>query len=377
MGTRFGLGPALAARYLRDEDGSVLPLTALLLSVLLGMAAFAIDLGMVYVAKAEAQRASDAAALAGSTVLITEPGKPDLARKVAMSTAGRNRIRRDTVRLLAGDVAVTDTGLTARVQRAGARGDALRTVFAGALGLRTVDVAAETRVGVFPAGSATCFKPFIVPDLWHDANGNGRYDAGESYDKGVTGYGTDFRKDGYTRDLGRPITLYPGSSGVSLVPSWYFLMRMPGNDGGSDIRTTIATTTCNTTVFSVGEERTVDQETGLKKGPVRQGVEDLIALDPGAYWDATARTVRGSRLGEEAWRASPRVVNIALFDPRQPVEPGSRPITITNFATVFLERTSGDQIVGRFLPAVGISGGTDCRSSGNCAAFAKFARIVQ
>lgn len=375
--TRMGSLLARGRAFGRDRRGSVLPLTALILSAMLGTMAVAVDLGMVYVAKGEAQRAADAAALAGSVALITEPGKLDHARQVAVSTAAKNRVRGDSVRLLAEDVAVTDTGLTARVRRLGSRGDALRTTFAAALGIRTVDLAAEARAGVFPAGAATCFKPFIVPDLWHDANGNGRYDAGETYGGNVTGYGTDFRKDGYPRDLGRPISLYPGSTGLSLAPSWYFLMRMPGNEGGSDIRVTIASTACNSTVLSVGEQRIVDQESGLKKGPVRQGVEDLIALDPGAYWDATARTVRGSRFGAEAWRASPRVINIALFDPRQPVEPGTRPITITNFATVFLERTSGDQIIGRFLPTVGTSTGEDCRSTGKCAAFAKHARLVQ
>jgi Flp pilus assembly protein TadG len=373
----MGIASRRGRAYVRDERGSVLPLTAMLLSALLGTVAMAVDLGMVYVAKGEAQRVADAAALAGSTVLITEPGKLELARRVAIATAAQNRIRKDTVRLLPEDVVINDTSLTAWVQRLNARGDALRTSFAGALGIRTIDVTAQARVGVFPAGAATCFKPFIVPDLWHDANGNARYDAGEQYDRKITGYGTDFRSDGYVRDFGRPITLYPGKAGESLVPSWYFLMRMPGNEGGDDIRKTIASTTCNSTVFSVGEERTVDQESGLKKGPVKQGVDDLIAHDPNAYWDATTRTVKGSKFGDEAWRASPRVINIALFDPRQPVEPGTRPINITNFATVFLERTSGDQIIGRFLPVVGISTGTDCRSVDRCAAFARHARLVQ
>lgn len=372
-----GFLPALARGFAQDRRGSVLPLTALVLGGMIASAAVAVDLGMIYVARSEAQRAADAAALAGSIALITEPGRLELARQMAISTAAKNRVRLDSVRLLPEDVVVSDTTVTARVQRLGSRNNALPTTFAAALGIRTLDVAAEARVGVFPAGAATCFKPFIVPDLWNDANGNGRYDAGETYDRGLTGYGTDFRKDGYSRDLGRPISLYPGSTGLALAPSWYFLMRMPGNEGGSDIRTTIASTTCNSTVFSVGEERVVDQESGAKKGPVRQGVEDLIALDPGAYWDGTSRTVRGSRFGAEAWRASPRVINIALFDPRQPVEPGTRPITITNFATVFLERTSGDQIVGRFLPAIGTSIGVDCRSTGTCAAFAKLARLVQ
>lgn len=362
--------------FCRDESGSVLALTTVLLVSLLGLVALAADLGMVYVAKGEAQRTADAAALAASNTLIVEPGKHDLARRVAISTAAQNTVRKDTVRLLPEDVVVTDTSVEVNVRRLASRGQALTTSFAAALGFRTVDITATARAGVFPAGSATCFKPFIVPDLWQDANANARYDAGELYGSTVTGYGTAFRNDGYVRDFGRPITLYPGTAGQALVPSWYFLMRMPGNEGGDDIRKTIASTTCNRTVFSAGEERTVDQESGLKKGPVKQGVDDLIAEDPNAYWDATARTVKGSRFGEEAWRASPRVINVALFDPRQPVEPGTKPITITNFVAVFLERTSGDQIIGRFVSVVGISTGTDCRDSGKCAPFAKHARLV-
>ena len=36
----------------------------------------------------------------------------------------------------------------------------------------------------------SCFKPWIVPDRWDDANANGVYDVGEFYDPVVTGYST-------------------------------------------------------------------------------------------------------------------------------------------------------------------------------------------
>jgi Flp pilus assembly protein TadG len=367
----------LLHRFLvRDERGAGTIIAGLAFAVLAGTAALAVDMGMLYTARSEAQRAADAAALAGANALIVAPGNHDFARGIARRTAEQNTIRQAPVELLAGDITVTATELTVHARRLQERGNPVTTWFARTLGVRSVDVAARASAGVFPAGAATCLKPFIVPDLWHDVNGNGRYDAGELYQASVTGYGTDFRKDGFVRDLGRPITLYPGTANQGIVSSWYFLLRIPGNQGGDDIRRTIASTECNRTILSVGDEIPADQETGIKKGPVRQGFNDLIALDPNATWDPVTRMVRNSVMGPDAWRASPRVVTIALFDPREPVAPGARPIRITNFATVFIERTQGDDIIGRFLPTVGISTGTDCRTAGNCAPFASHTRLT-
>ena len=59
---------------LREERGVTLVLMALMLFLALGMSALAIDYGMIKAAKAEAQRAMDAAALAGaSAFLIPDP----------------------------------------------------------------------------------------------------------------------------------------------------------------------------------------------------------------------------------------------------------------------------------------------------------------
>src|SRR3954452_464617 len=56
----------------RGERGVTLVVMALMLTLALSMSALAIDYGMVKSAKAEAQRAMDAAALAGASV-FTEP----------------------------------------------------------------------------------------------------------------------------------------------------------------------------------------------------------------------------------------------------------------------------------------------------------------
>ncbi len=74
-------------RHRRDEQGYVAVLTAVLLIPLLGMAAFAVDVGQWYVTAREAQRAADAGALAGVTRL---PGDPQGAFATAKDFAGRN-----------------------------------------------------------------------------------------------------------------------------------------------------------------------------------------------------------------------------------------------------------------------------------------------
>ena len=67
----------------RKQRGQTLVLVALCLVVLISMAALAIDLTTLYVARGEMQRAADAAALAGAQAFVssgttTDPGNPNL-----------------------------------------------------------------------------------------------------------------------------------------------------------------------------------------------------------------------------------------------------------------------------------------------------------
>ena len=65
-----------------NEGGYVAVVTAILLIVLMGLAAFAVDVGHWYVVGQQEQRAADAAAMAGVTFL---PGNPDAAKTTAQS----------------------------------------------------------------------------------------------------------------------------------------------------------------------------------------------------------------------------------------------------------------------------------------------------
>lgn len=57
------------ARPLDDDAGAALPLIALMMVTLIGLSAFAIDLGWIYLSSSRIQRAADAAALAGVVYL--------------------------------------------------------------------------------------------------------------------------------------------------------------------------------------------------------------------------------------------------------------------------------------------------------------------
>lgn len=59
-------------KILKNENGQALVLVALLMTVFMGFAALSINLGTAYVAKANLQKAADAAALAGASVIGTD-----------------------------------------------------------------------------------------------------------------------------------------------------------------------------------------------------------------------------------------------------------------------------------------------------------------
>ena len=59
-----------------EQDGYILASTAMLLVVLLGFVAVGVDLGVLFSARTAAQRAADAAALAGAFTFIVDPTAP-------------------------------------------------------------------------------------------------------------------------------------------------------------------------------------------------------------------------------------------------------------------------------------------------------------
>src|SRR2546426_5394992 len=73
-------------RMVESETGSVIVMVALTLVVLLGFLALGIDLGMLFAARTDAQRAADAAALSGASAFVDNPPAAAVAPARARAT---------------------------------------------------------------------------------------------------------------------------------------------------------------------------------------------------------------------------------------------------------------------------------------------------
>ena len=68
--------------FLRDKKGIAVPVTAICIVMLLTIVAVVIDLGRLYVIKAELQNAADAGASAGAQALFLDPNQALLIKPV-------------------------------------------------------------------------------------------------------------------------------------------------------------------------------------------------------------------------------------------------------------------------------------------------------
>lgn len=174
-------------KYLAAERGAALVLVASMLVALLAAASLAIDLGTLYVARSEAQRAADAAALAGASTFATSgcfsasagcvSGGPQetLARQRAEAVGARDAVMGQPAEIEDGDVSFhyptpMEPEITVTVQRSAARGNGIPTLFAGLFGMRLAGVKAQATAEAFdPSGSTVpvgygCVAPFLVPN---------------------------------------------------------------------------------------------------------------------------------------------------------------------------------------------------------------------
>lgn len=393
------------------ERGATLAVMALLIVLLLGAAAFAIDLGMIRAYGTQAQRAADAAALAGASAFVdyaaTDPQAVDSARARAVQFGTSQTIGHDTIQAAEESVAVVvdSTKVHVWITRNG-----VPTWFANILGISSLSVRRHAAAIAEAAGTSNCLKPIAMPDLWaensppsvvrrdtlNDYNRNRIWDPHEfwTYNAGTdsygaydptaspaaqalqTGYGTAWRNgqtdasgQAYTGDFGRQLVIKPAdpnspsqSSGWSPFFYMWQVPTVPGAFTGSPgsasyISQLIQNTDCSKLQpVSVGTQYT--SANGNMVGPIRQAFGNLISLDPGATWDGTANGGQGGVVGSSYgsnWRSSPRVVTIGLFNPGQIAAInsgglGNAPITFNNFALMFLDHVdNGGSVYGRFL----------------------------
>lgn len=398
----------------RVHRGATLVLVAVLMLGLISVPALVIDLGALFTARAEAQRAADAAALAGASAYLDH--LPEIAESFAeeraLEYAQLNHIRNASIESDEVYVDIVPDDFRVRVQ---IRREGLPTRFARFFGVTEMSVSADATAEAVPATSARCVKPFALPDVWHDADddtdGDRLWDEGEQWeyepdqgdhyarysghgDPNQTGYGSHWRDatdpNGIQRDFGRQLVLkytHPSSEFVP-SPGIFLPWRMPedpgmepcegigggGSQGASGFRNNVCA--CNHTQIELGVDYSL--EPGNMVGPTWQGVSHLIDQDPYAWWNPTADGGRGavaqSAHGDN-WMMSPRVVKVALFEPGQVAGSGMQTIQFNNFGLFFIENqgNSRDPVVGRFLYYV--TGDDD--SGSTTGSLALFVRLVE
>jgi hypothetical protein len=348
----------------------------------------AIDVGMFMNSRSQAQNAADAGALAGAVALVvnsfTNRSASGPAVQGAMSAARANTVAGASVSVVPADVTFPNdpSGQPNRVQvqvyRTGERSNPVPTLMGTFFGVRTVNITATATAEASPANAETCVKPFTIPDKWSERQ-NPPNDTFDLYDKhgnllpngdvyipadrpGYTGYDAD-------RDKGLQLVLKANNDN-KVAPSFYNPWDLPGSVGASDYRDNIAN--CNTAVIPIGDPMT--PEAGNMVGPTAQGTNDLVARDPGAYWDTTCNCVRGSAYGR-----SPRVAIIPLYDPAY-YEEGKHngkgaSLKIANYLGFFIEGMQGNEVVGRVTPVTGVIDGN--AGPAPAGAFPKVIRLVQ
>ena len=355
----------------RNERGVTLVLMALMVFLALGMSALTIDYGMIKSAKAEAQRAMDAAALAGaSAFLVTDPeaDQTAIARERAKEYAAKHTVHRIPIDPAAVnvDVDLLKYNVTASYSSPG-----IELWFARMFGSNTMGISASATAHAADAGISTCLMPIAIRDRWHNAspdpsedlngngimdykdlNGNGNWDyakkGGEPWEQWIFDpsegdYYTppnSYSPTGYSStDYGRQLVMMQFDPNATPISSNYLAWGKDG-DAASDsaLKARILDPDCDET--QLGQSYTVTSGNGTKVnlGPTW---DERIARAPSAdwTWDNVNNEVNCPSGCPENWEeTSPRVVTIGLYDPAQVTRPQDNTITFLNFAKVFLDK---------------------------------------
>lgn len=401
--------PMRVRRLIRDERGMSLVFVGLGLMAFVAATMLAIDVGMLLTARSQAQNSADAGAHAGAVALAFEDYNDRSPSGPAVTSAVREAT---TNKVMGADVSVTPadveflndpTGEPNRVRvhvyRNTERGNPLGTFIAQLFGTPTVDTSAVATAEASPADLPSRCLPFTIPDKWDErtsppfnadtsyfdlyANRTGNSPGARLANPDVyigpedrvnyTGYKPLLTTQG--GDIGTLIKLKT-DPGTTVSPSVYNPIVVPGEGTGADnYRNGIINGVCPTGGF--GDNLTL--EPGDMAGPTRQGIEDLIAKDPSAYYDEDCHCVmRSTPTGPQSAGDSPRVADIPLYDPYyyETHQQTGRNVAfkVANYLSVFVLPMRANEVVAIIVRGAGHrSGDTDVPGG----MFLKTVRIVQ
>jgi Flp pilus assembly protein TadG len=275
------------------QRGSSLFIVAAAMLALVGLMGLAIDLVALYLGKSEAQRAADAAALAGAqefvlsgftSGLVTQAAAQTLATNQAVAVGQKNLVGGSAPSIPSGNVTFdfSHAGnplITVQVAAT------LPTYFMQIFGVTSANIAATATAEAYnPAGSpaggptlcAYCLKPFLVPNCDPDhlvapPGGNpncpqvGKQN--QDYFLNPPNYGINRPGPTPTGIVGESWSLHTGAA-----PSQWYSIAFLGAQSKSAWRANIAS--CNSDAIVCG---TVLQTlNGKAVGPANQGITGLI-----------------------------------------------------------------------------------------------------
>lgn len=382
-----------------DERGVALILVALGLTAFLGVAALALDMGMLYTARTESQRVADGAALAGASQFIENPNDPaleSLVREEAKAYAAMNHVRGAPVTLEDTDIEVwlADDSVKVTVRHIeGHANGSIATYFARVLGFDIGEVITNATAWAAPHGSTevTCPLPVAMADKWFqhpDGTAAWEPDIGDHYcPPGGPPDDPNYPNPGCTHDptvhsytstdVGTEFMLKPSQGGTSLgsgnedegayfEPGFWYLWLPDGCAGVKDVMDFILS--CDVECgYSVAEGDTLTDQNGNAQA-VEKAFEDLIAQDPDAYWEEGCtgglECIKGSKcdLETESCELSPRVRATPLFDPNTFVLQGSDENFVTsNLVYIFVDHVDPGppgkrNVWARYAGAAGLGG---------------------
>ena len=330
---------------MNSKSGYVLVTVAVLLVVLLGFTALAVDVGVLYGARTQGQGAADAAALAGAFTFVLNPlaPQPATAQNEATQAAVANKVMGNSI--TAGQVSVNvDTGnkrVTVTINRTEP------TLFAKVLNIASVDVGVHATAEASPnATGASCVKPWFIPNTMAAptapctacANGQVLISGGQPTAFAQSQFGLQF-------------VVKPQNPSGAIAPSEFYAMEM-GGSGANDYRDAISTCSPDGNLFCLSS---YSVKTGNMVGPTEQGVHNLIGNPPvdsyfgiGQYGPSSSATRDTSR----ALVVAP-IVDLCSypgFCPSNKLPSGTNvTLQVEGFALIFIEDVNSTGVIARLI----------------------------
>jgi hypothetical protein len=422
---------------LRNERGAIIIHVAIALIALLCFAAIVVDHGVVNVARAQAQNAADAGALAGALALEQNLSDTTGATAAAKLFAGQqHHVWGSTT--AAADVIVSplpfpcpanagggnacirvDVFRGVADRDGGAHTNVIGTYMAGIFGLNNQGVRATATAQVAAGNAVQCIKPWVVVDRWTDntppsASNPAGWDQNDTFTPGVDTY----TPTGFSAETDTGLQLMLKGEGKEWSAGWSMEIDLNGGNGGNVYEDEIKgcpsyvptvgiydpSIPCNVVADTNLIKGCANVKTGVKQGPTVQGINYLVnTADPGAYWDtgtnqvAGGCTAAGTCVNGAGSPISPRIVPVALFNPQAYIDLGGTGnngmARIVNIMGFFVEGmcsdvypsnpptwcgTGGDPnktVVGRLMPYPGEFNGAS--GSAGPASFLKITRLVR